>query len=354
MNRKVFLALTALLAVMVMSLCFLVPSGMILPEAEETYANTEFGAAPQEDEDAAEASVRPYRALASAGATDASTGSAVDFDAIDFLPAVDITALPLDLSEGGRTPIAENFTEDGYHDASIVVKMEKVEAFGCTFYVARVKIATASQLRTAVAGTLKNKRTAYVTQLSQSYNAIVAMNGDNYTNASVKNGYVMRQGELYRKSFSKGLDALFIDEEGDFHIALHGQKNQEAMLAQLKADGHTVNNAFIFGPALVVDGELQTIPDDYQWDRNGSTPRAAIGQVGPLNYIMVQVGERNTESTGVSQSDLAQFMYDQGCQQAYNMDGGNSSILAFSGQAYSYKAEERDLKDIIYFASAIE
>ncbi len=353
MNRKALLALTALLAVMVMSLTFLVPSGMILPEAEERYADTEFGIS--EDEADIEAALRPYRALASAGVSDVSAAdSAPDFDAIDFLPAVDISSLPLELSAGGRAPIAENFSENGYYDDSIVVKMEKIEAFGCIFYVARVKIATASQLRTAVAGTLKNKRTAYVTQLSQSYNAIVAMNGDNYTNASVKNGYVTRQGEVYRKSFSKGLDALFIDENGDFHIVMHGQKNQEEALKKLKADGHTISNSFIFGPALVVDGELQDIPKDTQWDRNGRTPRSAIGQMGPLSYVMVQVGERGTDSEGVSQPELAQFMYDLGCEQAYNMDGGNSAILAFAGEAYSYKAEERDLKDIIYFASAIE
>ena len=48
-------------------------------------------------------------------------------------------------------------------------------------------------------------------------------------------------------------------------------------------------------------------------------------------------------------------MLDLGCTQAYNLDGGNSATLAFNGSVFNAKAtKERDVSDIIYFASAID
>ena len=49
-------------------------------------------------------------------------------------------------------------------------------------------------------------------------------------------------------------------------------------------------------------------------------------------------------------------MYDQGCQQAYNLDGGNSALMVFNRENYSAKSyeAERSVTDIIYFATAID
>ena len=53
---------------------------------------------------------------------------------------------------------------------------------------------------------------------------------------------------------------------------------------------------------------------------------------------------------------LAQFMYDQGCVQAYNLDGGNSALMYFNGENYSRKSfeAERSVSDIIYFSTGID
>lgn len=49
-------------------------------------------------------------------------------------------------------------------------------------------------------------------------------------------------------------------------------------------------------------------------------------------------------------------MYDRGCTQAYNLDGGNSALMYFNGENYSTKsvAAERSVSDIIYFSTAID
>ena len=42
-----------------------------------------------------------------------------------------------------------------------------------------------------------------------------------------------------------------------------------------------------------------------------------------------------------------------GCQEAYNLDGGNSAIMVYNNEIYNYKARDRDVADVIYFATAV-
>lgn len=69
--------------------------------------------------------------------------------------------------------------------------------------------------------------------------------------------------------------------------------------------------------------------------------------------MVVTVDGRIDDSEGVTLQTLAGFMAQLGCEQAYNLDGGNSSALVFHNELLSIKnVEERSLNDIIYFASA--
>ena len=270
-----------------------------------------------------------------------------------ILPVNTISYLPLDREEPGRVPVEANFTETGYQDETIIVEVETVHAYNSTFHVAYVKIATPTQLRTAIAGSrFGSSRTLKPTVFSQSMNAIVLINGDYY--AKTKAGYIVRQGETYREATSKNMDLLLVDENADFHIILRGHDNQKAGV-RAYLEQHEIINGFFFGPALVVDGELQEIPDHYQFNPFGDEPRAAIGQLAPLTYALVTVDGRIADSEGVTQPELAAFMQSIGCEQAYGLDGGNSSALVFHHRLVSIKdVSERDVSDVIYFASAID
>ena len=48
-------------------------------------------------------------------------------------------------------------------------------------------------------------------------------------------------------------------------------------------------------------------------------------------------------------------MAELGCQQAYNLDGGNSAEMVFGDQIFKGMpgGDERSLSDIIYFATAV-
>lgn len=267
-------------------------------------------------------------------------------------------ALPIDFSAGMQLN-PDGYTEDGYQDDSITVRMETREENGVTWRLAFVEIKDPSQLRTATAGKLKytDKTTALVSVMACAKNAVVAINGDYFTDDQAKRSFEYRMGEPVKSNDgnpkgNKKRDILIIDENGDFHTFVCSDKDGMKEFAQ---SGRKIVNAFTFGPALVQEGQLLEIDRNYSYNPNKPEPRAAIGQMGPLSYVFILAEGRN-ESAGASIHDLARFAYDLGCVEAYNLDGGNSATLVFNNRFYMDKNpnSERDQYDIIYFASAVD
>ena len=342
MSKMKLPLLTALLVLMVVSLTVLVPSGAVTDEALSRYEDALWEQEEDEEESAREV-LKPRAVLANAALS-------------DVLPAANIKALDSGLFTPGSAPLEANFTEDSYRDDSIIVEMEKKRLYDSDVFIAYVRIATPSQIRTAVAGSkLKSSNTNLITRITANYNGIVAVNGDFYSNSEKKGGYMVRQKEIFREKVSNNYDLLVIDEMGDFHILPRGKENQQNGISTLQNE-HEIVNCFFFGPALVVDGEVQGADtyDQYAFDPTQPNPRAAIGQIGPLTYAVVVVNGRTSDTVGVTMEQLATIMGDIGCQQADNLDGGNSATLVFHNEIYSAKEnKERSVSDIIYFASAI-
>lgn len=259
--------------------------------------------------------------------------------------------LPTDLTTIPHKADPALFTETGYEDPTLSVTMEHIWVDDARYNVARVKISDPSQLRTGLASA-NAKRTNKVSAISRNHNAVVAIGGDYFSKDSY--GYVVRMGEVFRKKPIKQRDMLLIDANGDFHILKNSDSEQ---LQALLTGDVAMPNVFNFGPALVIDGGLQEMPKDYKYNIDGNEPRCAIGQVGPLEYLLVVVDGRDAaDSKGCTAKELAQFMFDQGCQQAYNLDGGNSALMYFGGANFSQKSEkaERSVSDIIYFATLVD
>ena len=164
-------------------------------------------------------------------------------------------------------------------------------------------------------------------------------------------GYVVRQNEVYRKKPSKVRDMLLIDSNGDFHVIYKSDATElQALLAR---EDVPFPNIFNFGPVLVAGGEVIAIPDNYEFNLGRVEPRCAIGQAGPLEYVLVVADGRSDTSTGATGAQLAQFMASQGCVTAYNLDGGDTALMWFNGEYYS-RQTKRSQSDIIYFATAVD
>ncbi len=271
-------------------------------------------------------------------------------------------ALPWDFTVPPEANPA-GFAADSYEDESIQVRMEHREENGVTWHIAWVTVQSPTQLRTAVANPEKpkGKKTYHVQDIAKRNHAVVAINSDYMSNDPEKTTYEIRQTTEIRAKSNRYKDVLIINEEGDFHFILANpemtsKKYAEWMkeeLASYTAE-HRIINAFTFGPALVVNGEKQQTSEEYGYNTNRPEPRTAIGQMGPLSYVMV-IAEGRGESAGVTHQQLADFMAGLGCQQAFNLDGGNSTELVFGETLYkgAPNAAQRSQSDIIYFATAV-
>ena len=189
--------------------------------------------------------------------------------------------------------------------------------------------------------------------MAEAYHAVIALNGDNYTDKPEKTTFEYRMTNKIRSKANKTKDILIIDDLGDFHLFIQSKGIKEYP-EQMKKEGRKMVNAFTFGPALVKDGQLLELDDNYGYNPHGREPRAAIGQTGPLSYVLVIVQAKGRDGkTGMSQHKLAEFMYELGCVQAFNLDGGNSAEMVFEERIFKGMpdGDERPLSDIIYFAT---
>lgn len=261
-------------------------------------------------------------------------------------------SLPVDTSAGMK-PNPDLFTEAGYEDASIRVQIENREVEnGLIWRIAWVEIASPTQLRTAYFGkSVKSDTQNKISSLAPDKNAVIAMNGDNYAQEKAKHCFIVRMGEVRQTKLNKTKDILIIDENGDFHTFI----NSAGADTFEKDTGHKIVNAFMFGPALVKEGEVVNVKREYGFNPGGRQPRSAIGQLDRLSYVMVIAdNETGSDEQGVTHQELAEFMKELGCREAYNLDGGNSAVMMYNGKMLNNKkGRERDVTDMIYFATAV-
>ena len=272
----------------------------------------------------------------------------------------EIVTLGLDDPQG--LPLQESGykSEWEYEDPSISVRIEKGRMFETNYFVAYVKIANPSQIRTAFASDFRAPDTMPGENIARRVNAVLAINGD-FFNAPerVDKGYVCRQGVVYRVrdavfdwDFMWYLDVLVIDENGDFHIL------QNATADMLRDLPYTPINGFTFGPALIIDGVRQTDLQDMNFGADKPAQRMCIAQTGPLEYLCISTEspeKADPDSKGMTIDEFSQLVASFGnVQTAYNLDGGNSNQMIFRGQKINSTWTNRGIADIIYFASAYQ
>lgn len=325
MKKSVRIVLCAALVLMILAIPFLVPSGSMLAAYQEKWMEWAWDS----------------EALLNWLIPAANAEEEVSYELpIDFTP--------------GMTPNPAGYTADGYTDDSITVRLETREEDGVVWRLAFVEIKSPTQLRTGIAGNkVTSSRTKLVSVMAKEYNAVIAISGDYYINDPAKTSYEYRMGTKIRNKTNKKKDILFIDENGDFHTFVKSDKEK---MAAFDKSGHQIINAFTFGPALVSEGNLLECDTKYGYNPNKPEPRMAIGQMDKLSYVLILAEGRTSDSEGVTHQQLADFAYDLGCIEAFNLDGGNTATMVFNGDYYQQKTagNERDQSDIIYFASAVD
>ncbi|MBP1756302.1 MAG: hypothetical protein H6Q59_2700 [Firmicutes bacterium] len=211
-----------------------------------------------------------------------------------------------------------------------------------TYYASDVYVTNVSYLKAAFAkGEYgKNIRTATAT-MAEENDALLAISGDFYGNGET--GIVIRNGILYR-SVMNDADICVLFTDGTMKTYSPEDFNLEEVIDQ------GAWQAWTFGPELL-DGEGHIL-DTFNTTKylNSTNPRCAIGYIEPGHYVFVIVDGRDEGySRGVSLSELAQIMVNEGSQAAYNLDGGKSAAMVYDGSYVNQPAQGgRTISDIIY------
>lgn len=253
-------------------------------------------------------------------------------------------------SDSSGSSISGAAAKDSYTDDNISISLKEYTVSGTAVHVAEVKADSAEYLKTAFAqGSYGRNVTAATSDIAQSVNAILAINGDYY--GAQEKGFVIRNGKIYRDTAVSGREDLVIYEDGSFEIISESEVTAEQLIA--KGAVHTLS----FGPALVENGKVSVDSDDEVGRAMASNPRTAIGVKSDGTYIFVVSDGRTDESKGLSLMQLAEFMKELGAETAYNLDGGGSSTMVFNGSVVNTptgggigggSGKERKVSDIVY------
>lgn len=140
-------------------------------------------------------------------------------------------------------------TDNLYKDDNIKIEIKEYIKNNTTIYVADIQISNIAYLKTAFAKETYGKNiTDKTTNIAKNINAILAINGDYY--GVQENGYVLRNGVIYRENAVKNKQDLVIYKDGTFEI-IDEEKNSITDLLEKGA-----YNILSFGPGLVNNGEI--------------------------------------------------------------------------------------------------
>ena len=265
-------------------------------------------------------------------------------------------------------PVADALSADGlsYDDGTISVRIEKDFLNESNVYYIYVTITDPSQLRTAVAGNPSGKTTRKATLLAEENNAVLAFNGDFYSYNQKSPGIIYRGGERIRFNPKPDYDELYIDIKGDLTpVSWPTDKAKFSDYAKEQFEAYTADHelreAFCFGPALIIDGEVQEFDYRKKISCGYPTPdqRMVFCQLDTLSYLFIACEGENQygKQRGLTVPEMTELCVQKGAVQAYNLDGGNStSIILCGNRVNGYNevkssTKEREIKDIIYFAT---
>ena len=254
------------------------------------------------------------------GTYNAKGGSALTDDGEETAQMTDETPLSVKFADKYTDTVI--VTENSYSspDLSITVTEETLKGGRVTYYLADIYVRDIACFQTALAkNTFGSGYRDSIADMAALNNALLAVNGDYYGNTN--EGVVIRNGVIYRAN-PTDCDVCVLYANGVMRV----MAGSAFSLDEAIQDGAW--QAWTFGPALLdEDGGVLTAFSSTNRIISAN-PRTAIGYYEPGHYCLVVVDGRG-ESAGISLPELSQLFYDLGCTAAYNLDGGNSSVMVW-------------------------
>ena len=265
----------------------------------------------------------------------------------------------LSFLEAGSEPI---ITDTTYVSDNVIITITSERRESSDVYIADIRLKDVSSFRRVFCtGDWKRSGTQKkVAVMAEETNAILAMTGDNSYNFDA--GIVIGNGKVYRTSSNKKRDLCVLYLNGEMKTFIAGTVDPKELAQQVSQDAEDglVWQTFLFGPALL-DAEGHAM-SSFNTNVGVANPRSVIGYYEPGHYVFIQVDGRGTKSVlesgrtsrGLKMTQLSQLAEELGLKCAYNLDGGQSSMLWFNGRLVStpYKNGRR-VADIVAICSGL-
>ncbi|MBR5231930.1 MAG: phosphodiester glycosidase family protein [Clostridia bacterium] len=187
--------------------------------------------------------------------------------------------------------------------------------------------------------------------VANQYDAIFAISDDFYGHRwynKITQGIIIRDSEVKSDKTLPAntkkwpyLEVLALFDDGSLKVYESDEHTAQEYLAM------GVTDTYAFGPILVRDGVIPaTLYDKSVVRYTDDEPRMAMGCIEPYHYVIVSAKGRTNDSDGVTMSWLAERMKALGCENALNLDGGNTVALYFMGDVLNKVVNSTSYRDI--------
>lgn len=178
--------------------------------------------------------------------------------------------------------------------------------------------------------------------MARRYQAVLAISGDNMINFDVKNkGVIIRNGTVYLDS--RNGSTMVLTPDGMRMYSLPSRSTDAEALVNAG-----IRHSFSFGPVLISGGVINE--EAIKHYLAGYNPRVGVGLAEEGHFVVIVVeGRVGKYSRGVRMEEFAQLFSEQGCTEAYNLDGGASSSMLFMGEYINRRMPDqyRNVPDLL-------
>ncbi len=208
--------------------------------------------------------------------------------------------------------------EGNYKSDTVSVTISSGRVETSNYHLADIYVQDIACMQTAFSGGVYRGGTATVRKMFDATSgAVIAMNGDYYTQHYY--GPIIRNGITYSDRINRSWDIAVLLTNGELLTYNYRELTTEIL------EGLEVYQSWVFGPALLdAEGHAKT---KFRSAVTTANPRSVIGYYEPGHYAFLAVDGRSSKSKGLTMSQLSQLCEDLGFAAAYNLDGGQSSVL---------------------------
>lgn len=236
--------------------------------------------------------------------------------------------------------------ENAYLSSRVAVRTVEQRFLSSSCIVADIYIHNIESFSAGFSGGEYSRRDSLeaVPDIAAACGALLAVNGDFYSQRSV--GPTVRNGVWYRDTLDTRSDLCVLYRDGRMETIAAGK----ADVAALKSGD--VWQTWLYGPKLLDDSGAPAKYFNATQAQARRSARTAVGYYSPGHYCFIIVEGKKAGSEGMNLPELAEFCRSLGLKAAYNLTGGESTLMVLSGRILGSTPDDdgRTISDILYIA----